>query len=373
VITAIVGALVDIGFTIPGQAWTYGNMGPDLGRRTPEPTRCMTGSALPHINCHRPADVIGYHASHEQVAPDQLLRDVQHAEAVGFEAAMCSDHFNPWSARQGQSGFAWSWLGAALATTTIPFGVVTAPGQRFHPAVAAQAISTLGTMFPGRFWAALGSGEAVNEHITGGGWPAKETRDARLIECVEVIRRLLAGDLVTHHGLVVVDRARLWAPPQPSPQLVAAAVSADTARRAARWADGLITLNQPTETLRQVLDAYRDAGGNGPARLQVHLSYALEEHQAEAIAHDQWRANVFPPPAIWDIDTPEVFGQVSAHVPISAVRRSVQVSADLQRHADWLHQYLELGFNELYLHHVGQDQTQFLDRFGAHVLPQLNG
>jgi probable non-F420 flavinoid oxidoreductase len=317
--------------------------------------------------------LIGFHASHEQVPPERLLRDVRHAQEVGFEAAMCSDHFSPWSARQGHSGFAWSWLGAALATTTLPFGVVTAPGQRYHPAVTAQAVSTLGRMFPGRFWGALGSGEAVNEHITGDAWPPKELRDARLLECVQVMRRMLAGEEVTHHGLVVVDRARLWAPPEASPPLVAAAVSVETAQLAATWADGLLTLNQPAEKLRRVLDAYRQAGGRGPARLQVHLSYASTEKQADEIAHDQWRSNVFPSPAVWDIDTPEVFDQVSAHVPVEVVRRSVRVSADLSRHVDWLREYAELGFDELYLHHVGQDQQHFLDAFGQHVLPQLKG
>ena len=104
---------------------------------------------------------------------------------------MSSDHLSPWSERQGESGFAWSFLGAALATTSLPFGVVTAPGQRYHPAITAQAIATLSSMFPGRFWAALGSGEASNERVTGDVWPRKDVRDARLLECVDVIRRML--------------------------------------------------------------------------------------------------------------------------------------------------------------------------------------
>src|SRR4051812_23669473 len=110
-----------------------------------------------------------WHAPPEQGPPGALLAAAQHAEQGGFDAAMSSDHFSPWSERQGQSAFAWSWLGAALQATTLPFGVVNAPGQRYHPAIIAQAIGTLGMMFPGRFWAALGTGEASNEHITGGG------------------------------------------------------------------------------------------------------------------------------------------------------------------------------------------------------------
>src|SRR5688572_10859716 len=122
--------------------------------------------------------VIGFHCSHEQISPAQLLRDVQHAEQAGFTAAMSSDHFSPWSERQGESGFAWSFLGAALATTQLPFGVVNAPGQRYHPAIIAQAAASLCQMFPGRLWVALGTGEASNEHITGERWPGKDQRKA---------------------------------------------------------------------------------------------------------------------------------------------------------------------------------------------------
>ena len=108
---------------------------------------------------------IGYHASHEQFSPGDLLELVKSAEQAGFVCAMSSDHFHPWSERQGQSGYAWSWLGAALEGTRLPFGVISAPGWRYNPAVLAQAAATLCQMYPGRFWMALGSGEAINVHM----------------------------------------------------------------------------------------------------------------------------------------------------------------------------------------------------------------
>lgn len=315
---------------------------------------------------------IGFHASHEQVPPSELLTAAREAEAAGFGRAMCSDHFSPWSRRQGESGFAWSWLGAALQATGLPFGVVTAPGQRYHPAVIAQAAATLAELFPERFWLALGSGEFANEHITGDPWPDKRRRNARLGECVAVIRALLAGEEVDHDGLVRVDRARLWTLPPSPPRLFGAAVSAETADWVGGWADGLITVYQPHDALRRVLDSFRAGGGEGkPAALQVHLSWAPSEEEALAIAYDQWRTNVFGPPLAWDLATVEQFDQAARHVRPEDVREAVLVSADLGRQAAWLRELADLGFDELYLHHVGREQRAFLDAFGTEVLPRL--
>jgi probable non-F420 flavinoid oxidoreductase len=313
----------------------------------------------------------GFHASHEQIGPRQLLADVQQAEQAGFEIAMCSDHFSPWSHRQGHSAFAWSWLGAALATTDLVFGVVNAPGQRYHPAIVAHAVATLGSMFPGRFWVALGSGEASNEHVTGEVWPRKEVRVERLEECVTVIRRLLDGEEVSHDGLVTVDRARLWEVPSPRPRLVGPAVSVASAARVAGWSEGLVTVNQPLDRLREVVAAYQDAGGPGPLALQVHLSWAPTEEEAEHLAHDQWRSNVFGEPVCWDLDSVEAFDLVSEEVTVEKVREVVDVSSDLSRHRDRLAEYAALGFDEIYLHHVGQSQAAFIDAFGEHVLPSV--
>ena len=316
--------------------------------------------------------VIGFHASHEQVHPSALLEAVSLAEQVGFTAAMCSDHFSPWSERQGHSAFAWSWLGAALQATDLPFGVVNAPGQRYHPAIIAQAAATLSAMFPGRFWAALGTGEASNEHITGQVWPRKEIRNARLGECVEVMKRLLAGEEVSHDGLVTVDRARVWTLPEVPPPFLAAAVSPATAAWAASWADGLATVLQPHDDLRATTEAYRAAGGQGPLALQVHLSWAPDEEEALTIAHEQWRSNVFAPNVNWNLDHASLFDEASRYVPREAMRGPVLVSSDLGRHVAWLQELVALGFDEVYLHHVGKEQRPWLEVFGEHVLPQLD-
>jgi probable non-F420 flavinoid oxidoreductase len=316
--------------------------------------------------------VVGLHCSHEQIPPSRLLEHAKHAEAAGFGAIMSSDHFSPWSERQGESGFAWSWLGAAMAATELPFGVVNAPGQRYHPAIIAQAAATLCEMFPGRLWIAMGSGEASNEHITGAPWPDKATRNARLRECVEVMRALFAGETVTHDGQIHVDRAKLYTLPAEAPPLVGPAISVETARSAGEWADGLATVNQPREKLVEMIDAFRSNGGEGKRLvLQVHLSWAPAEEEALRIAHDQWRTNVFPPPTCWDLELPEDFDRLARDVTPEQVRDTVLVSADLAQHAAWLEELAALGFDEINLHHVGQDLSAFIDAFGAHVLPRL--
>jgi probable non-F420 flavinoid oxidoreductase len=316
--------------------------------------------------------VFGFHASHEQIPPATLLQAAQHAEEVGFGAVMCSDHISPWSAAQGESGFAWSWLGAAMQSTSVSHGVVNAPGQRYHPAIIAQASASLQAMFPDRFWMALGTGEAANEHITGQGWPRKSIRNARLRECVDIIRALHAGEEVSHDGLVHVDRAKLWSLPPTPPPLIATSVSTETAAWSAEWADGAITINQPVEDLRAWADAYRSAGGRGPLVLQVHLSYAETDEKALDIAHDQWRANVLGPPLAWDIDSVEGFDEAASYIRREDLPSSVIVSSDPDEHVRRLQEFVDLGFDRIYLHHVGKEQERFLDVFGERVLPRLS-
>src|ERR687896_739483 len=277
---------------------------------------------------------IGIHASHEQIAPSALLQAMRDAEAVGFQRAWSSDHFSPWSERQGESGFAWSWLGAALQATSLPYGVVNAPGQRYHPAIVAQAAATLCELFPGRLSVALGTGEYSNEHITGAPWPDKRVRNARLRECVDVMRALFAGEAVDPDGLVRVDRAKLWTLPREPPPLLGTAVSVETAAWAGEWADGLITINQPHDHLRAMLDAFA-ADGRSVA-VQVHLSWAPDEAEALRIAHEQWRTNVFSPPLCWDLATVEQFDEAAKHVRPEDLRGAVLVSSDLGRHVEWL-------------------------------------
>ncbi len=318
--------------------------------------------------------VVGYHASHEQHAPSDLLRHVVRAEEAGFGSASCSDHFTPWSERQGESGFAWSWLGAAMQASGLAFGVVNAPGQRYHPAIVAQAVATLCELFPGRLWVALGSGEASNEHITGDRWPEKQRRNQRLRECVDVIRGLLAGEEVSVDGLVRVDRARLWTLPAEQPALFGAALSEETARWCGAWADGLITVAVPPDRLRALVGAFREGGGEGrPVAVQAKVAWADTEEEALAGAYEQWRTNVFDSTLMADLERVEQFEVAATHVRPDDVRDAVFVSSDLGAHAAHLRALLECGVDQLLVHHVPRPQDAFIDAYGRDVLPAVAG
>jgi coenzyme F420-dependent glucose-6-phosphate dehydrogenase len=314
----------------------------------------------------------GFHASHEQFAPSTLLEYVQLAERAGFRAGMCSDHFHPWSERQGHSGFAWSWLGAALQATNLSFGVVNAPGQRYHPAIIAQAAATLAEMFPGRFWIAVGSGEALNEQITGDSWPPKNERNDRLLECVHVMRALWAGETVNHDGLVRVRDAKLYSRPKQPPLLIGAAITADTAEWVGSWADGLITAGNDHASLRKTIEAFRAGGGEGkPAFLQSAISYAPTREEALAAAHDQWRHATLDESLILDLTTPAQFDSASKYVPAEELTKGLRISADVSQFIDWFHRDLELGYDTIYINHLGRDLRRFIDVFGEKVLPKF--
>ena len=315
---------------------------------------------------------IGCHASHEQFPASELLRCVQAAEQAGFAAAMCSDHLTPWSERQGESGFAWSWLGAALQATSLPYGVVNAPGDRYRPAIIAQAAATLAEMLPGRFWVALGSSQAMHEHVTGNPWPPKAERNARLRECVEVIRALWAGETATHHGRVHVEEAKLWSLLAQPPAILGAALSEATAEFVGGWADGLITVNAPREHLEKTVAAFRRGGGNDkPLSLQIHLSYAAADDEARANSYDLWRTTILPAEAGEHLRTVEQFDVTARFVRPEDVDGPVRIASHPVRHLEWLHADLELGFSHLYLHNVGRNQQEFIAVFGERVLSGL--
>lgn len=314
---------------------------------------------------------IGYHASHEQFPPEELLHLVAMAEKAGFDTAKCSDHFHPWTAERGHSGHAWSWLGAAMQATRLPFGIVSAPGYRYHPAILAQAAATLSRMFEDRLWVAIGSGEAINEAITGEPWPDKALRTAKLAECHDVMRRLLEGETVTHRGLISVIEARLYSLPARMPLILGAAASPETAAGIAEWAEGLLTVGATPEELRRVVTAYRSAGGRGDIHVQVALSWAREREEAEAQARSQWAGLAAGADVNWDVRHPADFDCIARIVSSEAIAKMVFIETEPDRYVEWLRSLFEAGASAIHLHQVGADQIGFIETFGAEVLPRL--
>jgi coenzyme F420-dependent glucose-6-phosphate dehydrogenase len=315
---------------------------------------------------------VGYHISHEQFAPSHLLDLAILAEKNGFEFCLSSDHFHPWNREQGQSGFAWSWLGAAMARTQIKYGVVTCPAYRYHPAVIAQAAATLDEMFPGRFWICPGSGQALNEAITGEKWPEKPERNARLMESVEVMRALWKGDKVTHNGHVRVEEAKLYTRPRKEIPVIAAAITPETAAWAASWADGLLTVSQEMEKLSEVVKAWRSNGGaDKPMMIKVQLSYHKNEKKAEEEGFEQWRTNLLGPGKQGELRSPEQFEKAAQDLEPKDMKGSVIVSDDPEILVRRIKDYIALGFRDLSLHNVNTAQEDFIKVFGKEVLPEL--
>ena len=315
----------------------------------------------------------GIHCSHEQFHPSKLLECVSLAEDAGFTCASASDHFHPWSRDQGQSGFVWSWLGAAMSSCALDFRTVSAPGWRYHPAILAQAGATLAAMFPGRLWMALGSGQLLNEGITGMHWPPKGERNAHLLECVEVMRALWRGETVNHRGRIIVEEATLHTRPDEPPKVIGAAVSPATARWAGGWADALITVGgADQEATLRVVEAFREGGGEGkPVVVQAKIGWAETEEAALDGAWRGWRTNVLPGQVPWEIRLPEQFEEATAHVTREDVADCVAVSCDLAWHAERLDAFVAMGVDEVVVHNVAPDQRGFIEAFGRGVLPQL--
>lgn len=312
---------------------------------------------------------IGYHASHEQYRPSELLRFVQLAEKAHFDFIFSSDHLAPWSNTQGNSGFTWSWLGSALQATSLPFGVISVPGYRYHPVVLAQAIATLVDLYPNRLDVAMGSGEALNEHMIGKKWPSKAVRNEILKEGVEIMERLWRGERVSHHGHLRADDARLFVLPAVPPKITGAALTPKTAEWLGSWADGLVTTTRPAGELREIIDAFRRGGGQGkPLQLQMQLSFDTTHEKAYTAAYEQWRFPLLPTDKLGDLYMPEDFEAAAKSITKERIEEKVPIITKPQQLEDLLATYAELGFEKVIIHNVNRNQEAFIAWMGEHIL-----
>lgn len=327
---------------------------------------------------------IGYAAMLERFPPREALDLAAHAEASGFTGVMATDHFQPWTPQQGEASFVWNVLSALGQTTTGDLGTgVTAPTFRSHPALTAQASATLAALYPGRHWLGIGSGEALNEHVAGLYWPEAHERIDRMFEAVDVIKKLFASGLaqrdVRHSGHYYrLESTRLWTMPEVAPEILVATSGPVTARRAGRTVDGMITEGAPLEKIALLLQRFAEGAkeaGRDPATqsrvLRLHLSWAPTEAEAMANALAEW-PNGGMRFGRSDVRSPFEFEQLARLVRPEDFAGRMLVSSDPDAHRAAIQQYLDLGFDRIYLHNAGRNQREWLDVFGRDVLPQLS-
>ncbi|MEZ0448590.1 TIGR03557 family F420-dependent LLM class oxidoreductase [Cellulomonas sp. ICMP 17802] len=326
---------------------------------------------------------VGYAAMLEQFHPTEAVDLSAHAEAHGFSGVMAADHYQPWVPAQGQAAFVWNVLTALGERTTGDIGPgVTAPTFRWHPAMVAQASATLAAMYPGRHWLGLGSGEALNEHIVANYWPEAPERINRMFEAIEIIKKLfsssIAGKDVKHAGqFYKLESTRLWTMPEVAPEILVATAGPVTAKRAGRLADGLITVGAPLEKISGLFGKFdegaREAGKDPdamPKVLQLHLSWAETDELALAHAMHEWPNGGMKFPKA-DIRSPFDFEQMAKLVRPEDFEGRMVISADPDVHRAEIQKYVDLGFDRIYLHNVGRNQREWIETFGADVLPKL--
>ncbi len=326
---------------------------------------------------------VGYAAALEQFHPTEVVELSAYAESHGFSGVMAADHYQPWLPAQGEAAFVWNVLTALGERTTGDIGPgVTAPTFRWHPAMVAQASATLAAMYPGRHWLGLGSGEALNEHVTAQYWPEAPERINRMFEAIDIIKKLfaasLAGKDTKHSGTFYKhESTRLWTMPDVAPEILVATAGPVTAKRAGRHADGLITVGAPLEKISGLFAKFaegaRESGRDPeamPKALQVHLSWAETDEQAMANAMTEWPNGGMKFPKA-DIRSPFDFEQMAKLVRPEDFEGRMVISADPDVHRAAIQKYVDLGFDRVYLHNVGRNQREWIDVFGRDVLPAL--
>ena len=313
---------------------------------------------------------IGYALSSEEHEPNALVEHAVLAEERGFSFALISDHFHPWIDRQGQSPFVWGVLGAiARATDRLVVGTgVTCPTTRIHPAIVAQAAATAASLMPGRFFLGVGTGERLNEHVVGQHWPEWEVRAEMLEEAVEVIRALWTGDMTSHHGThYTVENARIYTLPNSLPPIHVAGSAARMASLAGRIGDGFIG----TGPEKPVVDAYREAGGEGPRFGQVTVCWAEDEAAARRTALEWWPTAAIPGNNSQELALPEDFEAIASLVDEDAIAHAIPCGPDKRPILDAIGKYVDAGYDHVYLHQVGPQQHAFLDFAAEALLPEF--
>ncbi|MBA2382206.1 MAG: TIGR03557 family F420-dependent LLM class oxidoreductase [Chloroflexi bacterium] len=314
---------------------------------------------------------IGYALSSEEHRPGDLVRHARLAEEAGFPFALISDHFHPWVEAQGQSAFVWGVIGGiAEATTTLELGTgVTCPTIRIHPAIIAQAAATAGAMMEGRFFLGVGTGENLNEHILGDRWPDWDVRARMLREAIGIIRELWTGAVTSVDGeFFTVENARIYTLPKKSVPIHVAGSGPRAAALAGEIGDGFIG----TAPERDLLKAFDRAGtGKRPRYGQLTVCWGKDVKAARHTAHRVWPTAAIPGESGQELPNPKHFEQLAEIVTEDMIAEQVVCGPDMDRHVAAVQQYVDAGYDHVYVHQVGSDQEGFIEAYARDVLPRF--
>ena len=313
----------------------------------------------------------GYKLSSEEQSPRDLVKNAARAEQAGFSFAAISDHFHPWTGTQGHSPFVWAVLGGIASSTTdlkLLTGV-TCPTIRIHPAIVAQAAATTALMLPGRFTLGVGTGENLNEHITGARWPSFDVRLEMLEEAIEVMRLLWRGKLKSHHGRhYTVENAKLYDVPEEPVPVAVAASGKKALGLASRVGDALVSV-APDEELAQTFKS--KAGDGKPLYAEVNVCWAATAAAARKIAYEWWPVAGFKGQLMQELSMPSLFEAGAKMLKEDDVTETVACGPDPEKHVEEINKFVEAGYDHVFVHQIGPDQDGFFDFYERQILPEL--
>jgi G6PDH family F420-dependent oxidoreductase len=310
---------------------------------------------------------IGYKLIAEAYSPTEMVRQAVRAEEAGFDFVEISDHYHPWVSEQQHSGFAWSMLAAmAVRTERIELATgVTCPFLRYHPAIIAQAAATTQLLAEGRFTLGLGSGERLNEHVVGKGWPPVHVRHQMFRESLEIIRLLWQGGYQSYEGRhLTLEDARVFDLPDRLPPIVVATGGARASTLAAELADGIFT----TEPRADLVEAYTAAGGTGPRYAEVPLAYAATEDEAAESARALFRFGIPGWKVQAELPNPVNFDAATSLVTAEHMRSAFGCGPDAARHLEVARTFADAGYDHLALINAGPDVDGFFDHAAAELI-----
>ncbi|MCA2225934.1 LLM class F420-dependent oxidoreductase [Nonomuraea aurantiaca] len=312
----------------------------------------------------------GYFLGCEEHDPKELVRQAVLAERAGFESLWISDHYHPWLDEQGQSAFVWSVIGAISQAVSLPITTaVTCPLVRIHPAVVAQAAATSAVLTGGRFQLGVGTGEALNEHIIDSRWPPADERLEMLKEAVELMRELWSGKLVTHRGTHYrLDTARLYTLPDTPPPVYVSGFGEKSVTLAGRIGDGYISTGPTAE----LVDLFRKSGGAGkPAQGGLKVCHAADEASARRTVHRLWPTQGIQGEASQLLPLPRHFEELAGMVSEEEATASTPCGPNPETHLKSIREYVDAGFDEIYINQIGPQQDAFFEFYARDVLPRL--